>query len=295
MQSQKLWHGSLLVVTLIAIAVCVYLPIQMQRSMTAEPLLRPGEPVVLLEAPVHTEVPDFTTYVDSRDKKQAFFAFLAPLVQAENSRIEVQRDRLVRIYKRWQIEPSSLKTAELAWLKQLAGLYRVKTEAVPLATQFDLLLRRVDVVPEALVLVQAANESGWGTSRFARDGLNFFGQWCFSEGCGIVPDSRPEGANHEVQRFATVNASVRSYLRNINTHPAYLDLRVLREQRRLEGADIRALDLTPGLMSYSERGEDYIDELNSMIRVNRPLIVDVIESEPKNSEQPSSNSTPGSG
>lgn len=294
MQNQKIWHSSLLVITLSAVALSVYIPTQLQNSQADAPSLRPGEPAVLLEAPIHKEVPDFTSYTDTRDKKQAFFAFLAPLVQAENSRIEVQRDRLLRLYERWQVDANALKAGELAWLKQLASLYRVKTDAVELGTQFDLLLRRVDVVPEALVLVQAANESGWGTSRFARDGLNFFGQWCFSEGCGIVPDSRPEGANHEVQRFASVNASVRSYLRNINTHPAYLDLRVLREQRRLEGADIRALDLTPGLMSYSERGEDYIDELNSMIRVNRPLIVDVIESEPSSDKQTSSNSAPGS-
>ncbi|WP_417655764.1 glucosaminidase domain-containing protein [Pseudidiomarina aestuarii] len=294
MQSQKFWHGSLLVMTLSAVAVCVYLPIQLHNTLADVPSLRPGEPVVLLEAPVHTEVPDFTSYTDTRDKKQAFFAFLAPLVQAENSRIEVQRDRLLRLHERWKVDSNALKTGELAWLKQLASLYRVKTDSVALGTQFDLLLRRVDVVPEALVLVQAANESGWGTSRFARDGLNFFGQWCFSEGCGIVPDSRPEGANHEVQKFATVNASVRSYLRNINTHPAYLDLRVLREQKRLEGADIRALDLTPGLLSYSERGEDYIDELNSMIRVNRPIIVDVIESDANSDAESNLDSAPGS-
>jgi Bax protein len=152
---------------------------------------------------------------------------------------------------------------------------------------FTLLLRRVDVVPETLVLVQAANESGWGTSRFALEGLNFFGQWCFRRGCGIVPENRPDGMNHEVRIFKSVNASIRSYLRNINTHAAYLELRLLREQRRAEGKDIRALDLTPGLLSYSERGEDYIDELNAMIRVNRPMIVELIEAiEPTNSNLP---------
>ena len=93
----------------------------------------------------------------------------------------------------------------------------------------------------------------------------------------MVPENRPDGMNHEVRLFKSVNASIRSYLRNINTHAAYLELRVLREQRRAEGKDIRALDLTPGLLSYSERGEDYIDELNAMIRVNRPIIIELIE------------------
>jgi Bax protein len=92
--------------------------------------------------------------------------------------------------------------------------------------------------------------------------------------------------NHEVRKFKSVNASIRSYLRNINTHPAYLELRVLREQRRAEGQDIRALDLTPGLLSYSERGEEYIDELNAMIRVNRPIIVELIEAEKQANSNP---------
>lgn len=299
MQSQKLWHGSLLVIAVIAVGACIYIPLQLAKQQSDPLLAGLEEPAELLRAPLHTNVPDFSEYTDTRDKKQAFFSFLAPLVQAENSYIEVQREKLLQLYGRWLTDATSLTSSDLKWLEQLAIHYRVETEAVPIETQFTLLIRRVDMVPEALVLVQAANESGWGTSRFAREGLNFFGQWCFSEGCGLVPDSRSDGANHEVRRFMSVNASIRSYLRNINTHPAYLDLRILREKRRTEGADIRALDLTPGLMSYSERGEDYIDELNSMIRVNRPIIADIIDASTNESttesEAPRSRSTPGSG
>lgn len=236
---------------------------------------------------IYTEVPDFNEYTDVRDKKQAFFQFLAPLVRAENMLIEEQRGNLLTLYHRWQADPSALTVDDLELLEQLAVEYRTEFDVTTESEMFSVLLRRVDVVPETLVLVQAANESGWGTSRFARDGLNFFGQWCFSDGCGIVPEQRLEGMNHEVRKFKSVNASIRAYLRNINTHAAYLDLRLLREQRRAEGLDIRALDLTPGLLSYSERGEAYIDELNAMIRVNRPIIVELIEGEkPVNSDLP---------
>ena len=227
--------------------------------------------------PVYTEVPDFNQYIDIRDKKQAFFAFMAPLVRAENAIIEEQRSNLIALYHRWQGDIDSLDSDDHELLEQLAIEYRVEFDMNENSDMFTLLLRRVDVVPETLVLVQAANESGWGTSRFALEGLNFFGQWCFRRGCGIVPENRPDGMNHEVRIFKSVNASIRSYLRNINTHAAYLELRLLREQRRAEGKDIRALDLTPGLLSYSERGEDYIDELNAMIRVNRPIIIELIE------------------
>lgn len=230
----------------------------------------------VVEVPTITEVPDFNEFTDVRDKKQAFFGYLAPIVKAENAKIEAERNSAVELENITK-NGTKLTKQQRQQLEAIASRYNVEVDYDDLEATFGVLMRRVDVVPEALVLVQAANESGWGTSRFALDALNFFGQWCFSPGCGLVPDSRVDGMNHEVRKFDSVNASVRSYLRNINTHPAYFDLRRLRAERRSAGADVRALDLTPGLLSYSERGEDYIHELNSMIRVNRPIIVDVLE------------------
>ncbi|CUA82821.1 glucosaminidase domain-containing protein [Pseudidiomarina woesei] len=272
--------GWLLAVALVTIA--VWLPTQLHQSSKPEMSTDTSTPTTVTVERV-TVVPDFTIYTNVRDKKQAFFSFLAPIVQAENAVIEQAREQLlalVQVHK----QTGSLNKKQLKQLERIANDYNVTVETNDLAATFGVLLRRVDVVPEALALVQAANESAWGTSRFALEGLNFFGQWCFRKGCGLVPDARSEDMTHEVRKFASVNASVRSYLRNINTHPAYFELRRLRAEKRQSGADIRALDLTEGLMSYSERGEDYIHELNSMIRVNRPIIIDVLE--------PSSDSAP---
>ena len=117
--------------------------------------------------------------------------------------------------------------------------------------------------------MQAANESAWGTSRFARIGLNFFGQWCYKKGCGMVPRRRNSEAEHEVAAFKSVRAAVSSYFKNINTHNAYKELRTIREDLRAQQKPILATKLTYGLMSYSERGEAYIEELNTMINQNR--------------------------
>jgi Bax protein len=155
--------------------------------------------------------------------------------------------------------------------------YRLEDDIAIDENLFGLLKRRIDIIPEMMVLVQAANESGWGTSRFSRQGLNLFGQWCYSKGCGLVPNQRDDDGRHEVAQFDSVNASVKSYMRNINTHGAYLDLRLLREQKRLDNEDILARDLITGLSSYSERGEEYIDELRAMIRINRPIVKRVSE------------------
>ncbi|MCH2098860.1 MAG: glucosaminidase domain-containing protein, partial [Pseudomonadales bacterium] len=134
--------------------------------------------------------------------------------------------------------------------------------------RLDELLACVDVIPPSLVLAQAATESAWGTSRFARKANNLFGEWCFTAGCGLVPNHRSQGATHEVERFATVSASIDSYFHNLNSHPAYAELRAIRARAREAAATISGADLAAGLMLYSERGEDYVDELRQIIRVN---------------------------
>lgn len=223
---------------------------------------------------IKTEVPDFTEIQDTRQRKQSFFEFLMPAVIAENARIEAQRARLMALAS--QIDSGeTLNSAEQRALVQLADEYDVDLEENSQKDALQLLKRRVDTIPEAMILVQAANESGWGSSRFATEGLNFFGQWCFRKGCGLVPSGRDEDGRHEVAKFESVNASVRSYLRNINTHPAYFELRQIREQHRRNGERATSTDLTQGLISYSERREEYIEELNAMIRVNRSLIREV--------------------
>ena len=128
---------------------------------------------------------------------------------------------------------------------------------------------RVDTIPEQLILVQAANESGWGTSRFAVHGYNFFGLWCFKQGCGFVPRDRNDDAEHEVARFRDLSHSVMTYIRNLNRLYAYQGLRQIRLQLREDKQPVTAKALSEGLMSYSERGQDYIDELQSMLRVNK--------------------------
>ncbi len=131
------------------------------------------------------------------------------------------------------------------------------------------MLSRVDTIPEDLALAQAANESAWGTSRFSLVANNLFGQWTFIPGQGIIPKDRPEGETYEVRKFSTVYDSVRSYLLNLNTHQAYKQLRQLRTASRVNGQNPKGLKLAEGLLRYSTRGEDYVKELQAMIRFNQ--------------------------
>lgn len=215
-----------------------------------------------LPAWASSELPDFSNYQDSTEKKAAFFSFLYPRIVLANSRILIERDYLGSL-----TEKDTLSKQEHSWLAAQSKRLRVEEEPGSPA-QFALLEKRLDVIPPSLILAQAANESAWGTSRFARRGNNLFGQWCFSKGCGLVPQSRVEGASHEVAAFPSPYHSVRAYIQNLNRHGSYQALRDTRLDDRQAGDPLSGLSLARGLISYSERGEEYVGEIRSMIRYN---------------------------
>jgi len=207
-------------------------------------------------------LPEFSSYHDTVEKKAAFFAYLYPRIVLANSRVLMARHYLLSLSQQDTLRPS-----ELAWLKQQGDRLRVAAPAGS-AESFATLTLRLDAIPPSLVMAQAANESAWGTSRFAREGNNLFGQWCFSEGCGLVPLRRGDDQNHEVARFASPYDSVSAYIQNLNRHQSYRDLRQLRAQARQAGQSPDGLSMAAGLSRYSERGDAYVQEIQGMIRFN---------------------------
>ncbi|MFB2727145.1 glucosaminidase domain-containing protein [Shewanella mangrovisoli] len=218
-----------------------------------------------------TQVPDFSAINDVAEKKRAFFDFLRPIIQQQNAIIATERDFITDMLALVEND-SSLSDTQLAQLNQLFNKYQYAARNVD-AKSLSSLLKRVDIIPESMVLIQAANESGWGSSRFAREGFNFFGEWCFSNGCGIVPSSRGSGKTHEVKVFPSVDASVSSYMRNLNSNTAYTLFRSIRADLRSQEAELSADQLIYGLVNYSERQEAYIDELLDMLRHNEKYLV----------------------
>lgn len=223
-----------------------------------------GVPPIILKA-----LPgDIATIRSSSQKKLFFFKALLPMVLLANDEIRYEREQLLKVREVWETQ-LSLTSVQEDILMTLANSYKVKLELDQPEKMIHKLLQRVDIIPADLALAQAANESAWGTSRFSRVANNLFGEWTFIKGQGIVPEGRPEGETYEVQKFSTVYDSVRSYLNNLNTHSAYKSLRKLRTESRQEGKTLDGLILAEGLLRYSIRGEDYVKELQAMIRKNR--------------------------
>lgn len=214
-------------------------------------------------------VPDFASIKNVVEKKRAFFAYLLPEIRRQNSIVEKERELVLALEKvhssNQRFDQHQLEVFDM--LKQKYKLNIVKGAAIE--DVLAQLIMRVDTIPEQLILVQAANESGWGTSRFAQKGYNFFGLWCFKVGCGFVPKQRNDEAKHEVAKFNDLSHSIMTYIRNINRLYAYQELRQTRFKLRQSNQPITAEALSKGLIRYSERGQDYIDELLSMLRVNQ--------------------------
>jgi len=215
--------------------------------------------------------PDFTAFTDVTEKKHAFFSYLKPGIALENQRIVKERKRLIRIKN--DLQDNTISDADIQDAKRLGQLYQVELTNNQISDEWiDAMLHRADVIPEALVLTQAANESAWGTSRFARKAKNYFGQWCYSKGCGVVPLQRSEGMTHEVAKFSSVQESIHRYFMNVNRNNAYIELREIRFELREDGADLlsisSAMEMSNGLLKYSERGEEYVQDLQAMMRHN---------------------------
>ncbi len=216
---------------------------------------------------VSTLPKDMAKVANVRQKKSLFFRALLPIVLAENEKLAELREHVVVSIDKGIM---NLGEAERRWLKAIATEYKLKGSIAEAKVQ-QRLLRRVDVIPPALVLAQAANESAWGTSRFARQGNNLFGQWTYRQSEGIVPLGRPEGETYAVRAFSTIDASVRAYMHNLNTNPAYKKLRQLRIDMRKANVALDGHRLANGLLAYSSRGEEYVQEIQAMIRSNRLL------------------------
>ncbi|MEO9273600.1 glucosaminidase domain-containing protein [Marinomonas sp. 5E14-1] len=224
----------------------------------------PFEKAYFKSHPIKSDVPDFSTIANIKARKAAFFNFLAQFTYEKNKLTQDDRKRINVL-----LNKSTMSKRENLWVSTMRKYHKLQPLDTYSKQDLEELLHHVDIIPTSLVLAQAANESAWGTSRFATEGNNFFGQWCFSRGCGLVPTSRDDGADHEVRKFHDARESVFAYIDNLNSNSAYKKLRSIRSSLRENNKAITGLALVYGLEHYSERGYAYIEEIEALINYNK--------------------------
>ncbi len=193
---------------------------------------------------------------NTKKRKEFFIQIILPLILKENNNIKLDRKRLFNI-----INKSSNSDLEKKWLNKKYKQYGVVSK------DLSTLKIRMDEIPVSLAIAQAAKETGWGTSRFAQEGNALFGQWTWS-GEGLKPKEAEQSEGHKVMRFNVLQASVRAYQRNLNTHSSYREFRQARAKLRDQGKLLDSIILSQYLDEYAETGEKYVEVLQKIIEQN---------------------------
>ena len=204
-----------------------------------------------------TKLPkDIKTLGNTKEKRELFIRIVLPLILDENEKITEDRKKLFKI-----LSKNFNTVGERVWLKRRFKEYKIEDQ------DLAKLKMRMDIIPVSIALAQAANESGWGTSRFALEGNALFGQWTYGKK-GISPASKDPDKTHKVLQFQILKASVRAYKNNLNTHNAYKEFREARAKLRQNGIKITGLALTKYLKNYAAIGEKYVKILEGIIENN---------------------------
>ena len=194
---------------------------------------------------------------NTKKRKEFFIQIVLPLIIQENNNIKLDRKTLFSI-----VNKNNNSNAEKKWLDRKYKQYGVKSN------DLSTLKIRMDEIPVSLAIAQAAKETGWGTSRFAQEGNALFGQWTWS-GEGLRPKEAKEGQEHKVMKFNILQASVRAYQRNLNTHSTYKDFRKARAKLRDSNKKLDSIELSKYLNKYAETGNQYVEVLQKIIKQNK--------------------------
>tara|TARA_B110000259_G_scaffold12031_1_gene12953 strand:+ start:874 stop:2007 length:1134 start_codon:yes stop_codon:yes gene_type:complete len=194
---------------------------------------------------------------NTKERKELFIQIILPLVIKENNNIKLDRIKLFGV-----LNKSKNTNNEKNWLEKKFKQYGVTNK------DLSTLKIRLDEIPISMAIAQAAKETGWGTSRFAQEGNALFGQWTWT-GEGIKPAGADDDSTHKVMKFKVLQASVKAYHRNLNTHSSYKEFRSARAQLRDEGKELDSSILTKYLDRYAETGKEYVKILQQIINQNQ--------------------------
>jgi len=193
---------------------------------------------------------------NTKKRKNLFIQIVLPLIIEENTKIKIDRKKLFVI-----LNKNNNSNTDIEWLKKKFKQYGV------VKNDLSTLKTRMDEIPVSLAIAQSAKETGWGTSRFAQKGNALFGQWTWT-GDGIKPSAADNNTTHKVASFKVLKASVKAYLRNLNTHSSYKEFRKERAIQRDNDGKLNSLKLVKYLDKYAETGIEYTKTLSKIIKQN---------------------------
>ena len=155
-----------------------------------------------------------------------------------------ENDYLVKVKTMELVEPSMEYTNDVQFVRAMHRCIDYINFTLPHSKR----------VPFEMIIGQAALESGWGSSRFAKEAKNLFGIRTFSkETPHLLPIGIKKWPGWGVRIFPSKCASVIEYVRLLNEHHAYKDFRKLRESTQDPIKLIKTLDAFSTTTDYDQR------------------------------------------
>ncbi|AJC48870.1 glucosaminidase domain-containing protein [Allofrancisella guangzhouensis] len=208
-----------------------------------------------------SDKPDFLNIDDTAEKKQAFINYILKAIQNANKEICAQQEELQKLKKAYD-KNQKLTKKQRDRLDTYLSYYKIRNATDP-QHMINQLKLKVGIVPSSFVIAQAVLESGWGTSRFAREYSNYFGLHCFSADCGV----KASGADVYLETFPNATESVLGYYYRLNTGTKFKQFRLTRQQ--VKNHTLPRSAMLDALENYSELGgEEYKNRLEGVIQPN---------------------------
>ena len=212
-------------------------------------------------------IPKKMNEINTVDKKNIFISILLPIALRGNELVLEEREFI----------KDAISSNDLSQIEYFSKRYKIKDykkiNFVKLSVKQveeikSKLLIKVNKIPISMILAQAIIESGWGSSRFAKEGNALFGEWTWQKGIGIKPQEKLD-ANYSVKNFNNISASLNSYILNLNRHEAYNEMRSYRNKKYINGDSITGYEAANFLSGYAEIGYQYVTKVKDMIKFNK--------------------------
>ena len=212
-------------------------------------------------------IPKKMNEINTVDKKNIFISILLPIALRGNELVLEEREFI----------KDAISSNNLSLIEYFSKRYKIKDYKKINFAKLSVkqveeikskLLIKVNKIPISMILAQAIIESGWGSSRFAKEGNALFGEWTWQKGIGIKPQEKLD-ANYAVKNFSNISASLNSYILNLNRHEAYNEMRNYRNKKYRNGDPITGYEAANFLSRYAEIGYQYVTKVKDMIKFNK--------------------------
>lgn len=191
--------------------------------------------------------------LSSVERKKAFVDMLLPAINDVHEEIKENKAIVEKLAIKEELTPEEREFCE--------GLF--KTYKVEYGNWKELQGKMV-IYPASLILTQGALESGWGTSRFFREGNNIFGMWSTNpnEPRIAAKGVRDNGFVPHLRKYDTIEESVKDIVMTISVSDAYKTV------RKLLNEDKSPSEVAHGLIKYSEEGTKYVEKVQKTLEYN---------------------------